>query len=155
MAFRLAKSTAVRTPDLIEIDVASALVLNGQAVELDGTVAVAGSPVAGIIVASYAGPTGLATDASFSPTYPKGEDGSGNVAALVMPVTGTTLIEADLAASAAVAIGALIDITAGGLTLTAGASTSDDFRVVSIVTGTVAAATVVAGFFTDPGYYTS
>lgn len=155
MAFTLAKAAGVRVPDLVvKIAVDKDLVVNGQAVELDGTIAVTGSPVAAVISASYAGPTGLATDASFSPTFPKGADGSDKVYPLMLPVSGTVLFDADIVESASTAVGSEVNITAGGLTLTYNAA-GVDFRVLEILEEGTTGASKVRGVFLQPGYFAS
>lgn len=155
MAFSVSRSNGNGVPDLIgKIAVDKDLVINGQAVELDGTVAVAASPVAAVITASYAGPTGLATDASFSPTFPKGADGSDKVLPLMVPVTGTLLFDADIVESASTVVGSEVNLNASGQGLVYNAA-GTDFRVLEIVSTGATGPDVVRGVFLLPGYFAS
>ena len=153
--FTLSKAAGARVPDEIKLSVAYGIVDMGQAVELDGTVAVSGSPVAGVVSSQYDAPGGLSS-ATFSPTFPKGPD-SGDVEALVLPATGTVLFDADVigTTSAAIVVGYLADIAVGGLGIST-ASTNDDFRVLEILeTDDDDYATKVRGVFMNPGYFSA
>ena len=156
--FTLSKAAGSRVPDEIKVDVVYTLCNSGQAVELDGTVAVAGSPVAGVVSSQYAASGGLSSS-EFSPTFPKGPDGSNKVEALVLPATGTVLFDADVVGTPAATIvkGYVTSIATGGLGITpAISSTNTDFRVLKVleVNGS-GYATKVQGVFLSPGYFAS
>ncbi len=152
--FTLSKAAGARVPDEIRLDIDKDICSLGQAVELDGTIAVSGSAVAGVCTSEYTSPGGLSGD-SFSPTFPLGPDSSDAVRALVLPVTGTVLFDADCAGTTAHAVGDELDINAAGTGLAA-TSTNGDFRVLEILASDDDDYTTkVKGVFLNPGYFAS
>lgn len=153
--FTLSKAAGSRVPDEIKISMAYGIVDIGQAVELDGTVAVAGAAVAAVCTSQYDS-TGGNSSATFSPAFPKGASG-GNVDALCLPVTGTVLFDADVVGtpSATIVKGYETSIAVGGLGVAPAIDTTkNDFRVLEILeTDDDDYATKVRGVFLKPGYF--
>jgi hypothetical protein len=148
--FTLSKAAGSRVPDEIKISMAYGIVDIGQAVELDGTVAVAGSPVAAVCTSQYDS-TGGNSSATFSPAFPKGAT-AGKVDALCIPVTGTLLFDADITEHASTAVGSKVNIATGGLGLVYNAA-GTDFRVLEILETGTTGASKVRGVFLQPGYF--
>ena len=159
MAFKLAKASGVRVPDMVDhIVAASGLALteivNGALVsiisgELD--LHTAGLEPAGILVnevgaSRYAAPG--------SETYSSTFKNKDNVT--FIPVTGTLLIEADWDSTATTTPVVGVSYDAIGGLIDTDTVTNTDFRVVRILYA--ADGTTVSkllGFFNHPGYFTS
>ena len=162
MAFRLAKASGARVPDLVDDLVGDATSLaidnieNGILVTFgaDGELeqAATGDNVVGIIVnepgsTRYASPSGV----TYTPTFIDTDK------ITVLPVTGTVPIEADVSGDDTYIIpGAELDFEATGWTVVgAAAPVNGDFRVVRVYYDAAGDAVSVIGFFVNPGYFTA
>lgn len=165
MAFKLAKASGVRVPDMVDYVTADAtslpiasiengiLVKFGADGELEQAAPGATAAVAGILVSEggdmrYAAPG--------SETYTSTFKSTDNVTWI--PVTGSLLIEADISGTASeFKLGLPYKFEATGWTVVGAASVAtDDFRVVRLkyaADGTTV--TKVLGFFVRPGFFTS
>lgn len=159
MAFKLAKASGVRVPDMVDHIPATAMTLdeivNGVLVAITaGAIDIwaTGNSAAGILVnevgdSRYAAPG--------SETYSSTFKNKDNVT--FIPVTGSLLIEADYDDTATIApvIGNAYQVnpTADGIDTDLVAT--DDFRVVNFKYDAAGNITKLLGFFTNPGYFTS
>lgn len=161
MAFKLAKASGVRVPDLVDdipVDGSTITIdniVNGTPVRIvagELALGAAGSAVAGILVneagdARYAAPSGQTYTSTFI----------GTDKATFLPVTGTLLIQADVSGTLAEFVpGKSFDIELTGNTVVGAASpVTSDFRVVRLVKNEAGTVVAVQGFFTSTGYFTA
>lgn len=159
MAFKLAKASGVRVPDMVDhipaddTTVTIDTIVNGSLVQIvAGELALAdtaGQAVAGILV-NEAGDSRYA--APGSEVYTSTFKNLNNVT--FIPVTTTVLIEADFVGAATPVIGADYDLS-DETAIDVDASVSDDFRVVNFKYDAAGAISKLLGFFANPGYFVS
>jgi len=155
MAFRLAKASGVRVPDLVdhipaaletsEVENGVLVMITGGEIDLWTT----GNDVAGILVSDYGDSSYPSpTSKTYSSTFIDKDQ------VTFLPVTGTLLIEADVDTTATgdLAIGVDYAIDTDGL-VDADDVTAPDFRVVRLITNDAGDTVKVHGFFINPGYF--
>lgn len=163
MAFKLAKASGSRVPDMVDDLVADATSLPITAIEngilvtiaTDGELeqAAPGDKVAGILVndageSRYAAPSGETYTSTFINTDKT----------TFIPVTGTVLIEADVSGlDAQILPGRTLDFEATGWTVVGAAFVAQtDFYVVRVKYADDGTTVLKAyGFFLQPGYFVS
>jgi hypothetical protein len=158
MAFKLAKASGVRVPDMVDhipADLELSEIVNGTAVSITGGAIdlwATGDAVAGILVnevgdSRYAAPG--------SETYSSTFKDKDNVT--FIPVTGSLLIEADYDSTATITpvIGGEYQINATADGIDSDLVASDDFRVVNFKYDGAGNITKLLGFFITPGYFTA